>query len=277
MAVRTTGFNRRLRRGIVGWVVVCVLAAGVMVLLLKQRREMARLREAIARERAAEETRPRADMREGEIWIHDAEAEKELARLRTDREALPRLRAEVASLRKSVDETRPLPGRARKNDANAAPDISKELAPAAAWKNRGYETPADAIETALWAAAGGDTEVLMKSLVFEESAKRKAEALFASLPEDVRRRYRGPEELVAFMTAKDVPLEGARIIARADEKAEERKIAVQLKNAAGSVRQLQIGVRKMADGWRLVMPESAVERYAAGLKAPTAEAVQVGP
>ena len=81
--MRTTGFNRRLRRGIVGWVVVCVLAAGVMVLLLKQRREMARLREAIARERAAEETRPRADKRERKLWIHDAEAGTELARLRT--------------------------------------------------------------------------------------------------------------------------------------------------------------------------------------------------
>ena len=45
-----------------------------------------------------------------------------------------------------------------------------------------------------------------------------------------------------------------------------RSATVQLRNAAGSVRQVHIELHDTPDGWRLVVPESAVERYAMQLK-----------
>ena len=97
-------------------------------------------------------------------------------------------------------------------------------------------------------------------------AQRKAAELLAGLPVETRTRYAKPEELVAFMAAKDVPLEGARIFAVKEQEGDTQKATVQLRNAAGSVRQVHIELKKTGEGWRLVMPESAVERYAMQLK-----------
>jgi hypothetical protein len=230
-------------------------------MLLIRQRATERLRSEVAHERASVEA-GEAEIRGVNNPEKAATAEAELARLRGDREALERLRGEVVSLKKSVAETRPLPARKSKVLDGAKPDIASELIPAEAWRNAGYATPAAAVETALWAAAGGDTDLLAKSFVLDDGPRKKAAELLASLPADVRRRYAGPEELVAFMAAKDVPLEGARILTSDDRATETRKVALQLRNAAGSVRQLQIELRPGPDGWRLVVPEAAVVRYA---------------
>jgi hypothetical protein len=258
--MRTRGSERRRAGGMIAWGVLCALAVAVVGLLGVQRRCLERLRVQAADERASVE-------RQSAMLREDAADKAELERLRGDREALERLRGEVAALKKSVAETRLLPARRSKTKAGEAADIAKEIVPSTAWRNVGYATPAAAIETALWAAAGGDTDLLMKSFILEEAARRKAEALFAGLPGETRRRYAGPEELVAFMAAKDVPLEGARIMTSGDQPEEKQRVAVQLRNAAGSVRQVHIELRDTPGGWRLVVPESAVERYEEQLKA----------
>jgi hypothetical protein len=256
----------------IGWSVVCALAAIVAAVLFAERAKTERLRQEVEDERAKLEHEGRGLERESRKSSEPAVDLAELERLRGDRVALERLREEVARLKTSVAETRPLPVRRPKETEGAAPDIEKEIVPASAWRNAGYATPAAAIETALWAAAGGDTELLMKSCVLEEGARRKAEALLASLPKEMQARYATPEDLVAFMTAKDVPLEGARILAFRDpaddpqRQAERPSAAVQLRNAAGSVRQVHIELRDTPGGWRLVVPESAVTRYAEQLK-----------
>jgi len=91
--------------------------------------------------------------------------------------------------------------------------------------------------------------------------------LLGTLPAGVRQRYASAEELVAFMTAKDVTLDGARIITFSSQSDGKPTAAVQLRNAAGSVRQVHLDLRKTGAGWRLVVPEAAVERYAKQLKA----------
>ena len=271
--MRTRGFDSEDAgpKRLIGWCTVCILAAVVAVVLVVQWTGTERLRAEVASERAklkhAEGGR-RGESREPSEQAVDA---AELERLRGDRAALERLRGEVATLRKSVAETRPSAARRPKATEGVPLDIEKEIVPASAWRNVGYATPVAALETALWAAAGGDTDVLMKSIVLEDGARRQAEALLASLPKEMQARYATPEDLVAFMTAKDVPLEGARILTFEDQRDGQRqtgnpRAAVQLRNAAGSVRQVHIELRETPEGWRLVVPESAVLRYATQVK-----------
>ena len=257
--------QRRGASRAIAWGVLCVFAVVVAALLGVQRQGLEGLRRTMADERANVERRSARLSEETSRQTEAVTDKAELERLRGDREALERLRGEVAALKKSVAETRPLPARKSRTKEGEPPDIAKDIVPSTAWRNAGYATPAAAIETALWAAAGGDTDLLMKSFILEETARRKAEELFAGLSVETRRRYAGPEELVAFMTARDVPLEGARIIASKDGSEEVQRVAVQLRNAVGSVRQVQIDVRNTKDGWRLVVPGDAVERYATQL------------
>ncbi|MGC4073736.1 MAG: hypothetical protein QM760_14745 [Nibricoccus sp.] len=246
---------------------LAIAAVVVTAVTVIRWRETARLRQEVVFRRGMQiyETGSSRPNRPEEISASANDLEWE--RLRADREALVGLRAEVEALKKSVAET----GLQSVKKPAAVPaarlDITKDIVPADAWRNAGYATPVAAVETALWAAAGGDTDVLMKSIVMDEGAMKKAAQLLASLPEEMRRRYSKPEELVAFMAAKDVPLEGARIMLSKDSAEKKAGAAVQLRNAAGSVRQVQIELRQTSAGWRLIVPESAVDRYARELKA----------
>ncbi len=265
--MRTTGFDLgRVVRWLV-WGVLVVAAVAVTAGTVVRWRETARLREEVAAQAGRLIYETGMSLPSGREKLLAVANEAEWERLRADREALPRLRAEVAALKKSVEESRPLRVKKPKVDPAALLDIEKEIVPSEAWRNAGYATPVAAVETVLWAAAGGDTDVLMESIVMDEGAQRKAAELLAGLPVETRARYAKPEELVAFMAAKDVPLEGARIFPVKEQEGDMRRAVVQLRNAAGSVRQVHLDLRKTGAGWRLVVPEAAVERYARQLKA----------
>ncbi len=104
-------------------------------------------------------------------------------------------------------------------DAQATPQavaISQlplgEWSPATRWRNRGQATPQAALETALWAAAGGDVASLRQTLFFGEETRTKAEALLAQLSSAARERYATSEDLVAEFTVKSIPLGWAQLV-----------------------------------------------------------------
>ncbi len=189
-----------------------------------------------------------------------------LADLRADREALVKLRAEIEELRKlapttaqpEVESASPAMPGATLRDAAVAP---------AHWKNRGRNTPTDAIETALWAAAGGEIAMLQDCLVLDAAAQTRAKALFDRLLPELQARYVSPERLMAFMTAVGVPLGKAQILpATANPQAPASPNSVQTfrlnaSTASGTARVVNLTTRKVSHGWKLVVPEEAVERY----------------
>ncbi|ATC63518.1 hypothetical protein CMV30_05860 [Nibricoccus aquaticus] len=264
--MRTTGFDLGCVVRWLVWGVLVVAAVAVTAGTVVRWRETARLRDDVAAQKGGLIYEKGLSLPSEREKLLAAANEAESERLRADREALPRLRAEVAELKKSVDESRPKVAKKPKADPAVPLDIEKEIVPSETWRNVGYATPVAAVETALWAAAGGDTDVLMGSIVLDDAAQRKAAELLAGLPVETRTRYASAEELVAFMAAKDVPLEGTRIFPVKEEAGDMRRAVVQLRNAAGSVRQVHLDLRKTGAGWRLVVPEAAVERYAAQLK-----------
>jgi hypothetical protein len=143
--------------------------------------------------------------------------QRELALLQDERE---RLLAEqpaaddLAALRQSAAERDRLLHEiaARTGHARPASFVIGESLPHTAWADRGAATPRAAIETALWAAAGGDLAALKPLLELRDSAREKADALLAGLPADLRSRYATPEDLVSAFTAKNIPLGDAQLV-----------------------------------------------------------------
>jgi hypothetical protein len=263
MAMTAVG-SKKTRSGLAGrWVFWSVVVIGVSGALAFQYRERATLRKEIDALQSRRESAARLRA-ENRSLAAQQPASTELALLRSDREAIATLRKEVETLRKTAGKN------ARRS---AAPEKKKPertmldtMVPASAWRNVGHGTPETALETALWAAAGGEVELLARSLVLDTKAREQAVAILTALPADTRTYYGTPELLMAFLTAKDIPSDGARILKPSSAALEKGTRTVQLRDAGGTVRQTHLTLRETAEGWRLVLPEEAVMRYAKMLK-----------
>ena len=66
------------------------------------------------------------------------------------------------------------------------------------WQSRGTATPADALETYLWAADRVDVDVMANAIAFGKWRSRVDE-FYASLSADIRAKYDSPEKLWAFI------------------------------------------------------------------------------
>jgi hypothetical protein len=104
-------------------------------------------------------------------------------------------------------------------------------------------------------------------LVFDAGTQAKAEALFAQLPAAMRSQVGTPERLIALLTAKDVLPGSAQILAQYPS-ATGATIAARIFDPEGKPKQMLLSMRAEGDSWRLVVPGSAVEKYAAQLQGP---------
>ena len=101
-------------------------------------------------------------------------------------------------------------------------------------------------------------------LAFEPEARSLAETLFAHLPETVRKEFVSPERLIAFLTAKDVPLGSATILNQYPTPTETR-VSAQIFDAEGKQKIALFSLRPEGPDWRLIVPGNAVKRYSAWL------------
>ncbi len=131
-------------------------------------------------------------------------------------------------------------------------------APATAWQNRGRESPEGALETMLWASAGGDLGALKDVLAFDEASQALAAKVFASLSESDRQHLATPSDLLAMVVAGNVPLDSALIVARQHLGETEVLEYMRLKDRSGVTRQVCLTLRQQSDGWKLQVPAEAV-------------------
>ncbi len=80
------------------------------------------------------------------------------------------------------------------------------------WVFRGQATPQASIESALWAAAGGDVATLKQLLFMSAETRTAAAALLSSLPASSRLAYPGPDDLITALTVKRIPLGEAQLV-----------------------------------------------------------------
>lgn len=181
---------------------------------------------------------------------------------------LTALREEMAALRKSTQSLSQLAAAAQaatalKNMSDAASSVATQLIPSSSWKNAGKATPEAATETVLWAALGGDVDTLSNSLVFTPSAREKAEAWFASLPESTRQQYGSAEKVMALMIAKDAAsLSGMQVLGAKEITPDNVGVRIRFASSEGKTKDDNFLMQRSNDGWRLVLPDSAVEKFA---------------
>jgi hypothetical protein len=179
--------------------------------------------------------------------------ESELGKLRADLVNLERMRKEAAELRASTSLTS-----AAGEPTRPAPAIIS----AGAWKNAGISSPAAAVETALWAAAGGDVAALVTTIGFEPKLKASLERAFAQLPENVRLQYGSPEHMVAFFTVKDVPVGDMQILQERQAGDGEMEVTVRLRpEDQKSAKEVALTLKRFDGGWRLMVPPQAIQKH----------------
>jgi hypothetical protein len=187
-------------------------------------------------------------------------ADAELGRLRATAAEVAKREAEVFALRRDL---------ARPEELTPGSDrfAVGATVPAGDWRNAGAATPAAALETVLWAAAGGDVAAFAGRLQLGKDSRAAAEALQATLPETMRVHGRTPEELVAFLALRDVPLGAATVRRWYDADAASQQVTVELAAPDGVTKETNLVFARANDGWKLSVTEPVVARYAAMLKA----------
>ena len=134
------------------------------------------------------------------------------------------------------------------------------------WRNVGQATPDAAFETALWAAATGDLDVLAGLLAFDGEAKKQATEAFDRLPAAMQDELGTPEKLIALLTAVDVPLGRASILGEVSTPAGTR-VSSQLIDAEGKSKVALFTLQSEGDSWRLRVPAGVVAKYDGWLRA----------
>jgi hypothetical protein len=137
------------------------------------------------------------------------------------------------------------------------------------WKNAGLTTPPATFETVMWAAAGGDVDVLAGSLTFtNDAAKKAAQTLFDGLPAEARTRYSTPEKLIAALSVPDIPTASVEVRGwSASESAlPTRFVSAAFTAADGSRKESTLIFCRREDAWKLGVSKAVVAKYAAQLK-----------
>lgn len=186
----------------------------------------------------------------------------------SEREDLARLREEIAALRKSTAALTELAQTAQAAQAlaKASSSVATKLSPASEWKNAGRGTPEASTETVFWAAVGGDVETLANTLTFTDSARLKADAWFAGLSESTRQQYGSPEKVLALMIAREAEgVSGMQVLGQKEMGQGDVGLRLRFANADGKTKDQNFLLRQGGDGWRMVLPDSVVEKYAGQL------------
>ncbi len=178
------------------------------------------------------------------------------------------LRAELRALRAQTNELARLsPTGSKVMEKRASTAIASPLVPVSAWKDAGRATPEATVETVLFAAMGGDLETLAKAVIFNDAIKSQVATWFAGLPEATKQEYGTPEKVIALMMAKDAgSLAGMQLLGKKEDGANDVTVRVRIGDDQGKTKDDKFEMRRARDGWRLLVPDKAVEKYARHVK-----------
>lgn len=128
----------------------------------------------------------------------------------------------------------------------------------------GHSTPSKTIQTLFWAASSGNPERIERLLYFDAETRAAAEALYAGLRSAGAAQHKSAEALLALLIAGDISFQ-ASIVTEQKSSADEATVAVAYQRGE-VIGGAQLHLRRTEDGWRLLVPVSAVKKYAGQLK-----------
>ncbi len=133
--------------------------------------------------------------------------------------------------------------------------------PAEVYHNEGQATPLATLQTFAWACDRGDTEAVGKLLYLDPGARAKAEAYLATLPEDVRTRWRSVDDMAAaLLTHQGMarPFPDGDILATAtSESVSAERVVLHLPGTSRS----RTEYLKTDTGWKYVITEQMADDY----------------
>jgi hypothetical protein len=153
------------------------------------------------------------------------------------------------------------------------------------WRNEGQSTARGAVNTLLWAAAGGDLNTMIQLIAFDEAAREKAQAVFNGLPLSARQAFVTPEAMVANFTIQAVPDNAAQLCWFRQQDADHATAGLLLGGPERAVpadapmaspikknalfpsehrynKLTILSLERSARGWRVVIPTTAIDRLA---------------
>lgn len=202
-----------------------------------------------------------------------------LTRAASELETLRVATAEFASVRREASELRQRNAElsaqlSRQSEMTAAHPstegrnaLAPGMLPAEAWRNVGHATPEAAFQTLLWAAMGGDLELIARSLHLTEEVRAKADALFARLPGTLRTQFGTTEQMVASFLSSDVPFAGMKVEGAEFQDQNRILLDTQWQYVDGRVQQNPLlFVRGSNGSWSQVLAPRILEKWDAMLR-----------
>jgi hypothetical protein len=136
-------------------------------------------------------------------------------------------------------------------------DLQKGLVLVENCMNVGNQTPADAFQTLIWAAANGNDQLAQSLLAINGPIRAAAEAVLATLPDSLRSKYPTPESFAALFVANVVNDVSALQIL--EQKATDPvHVTLSVGKMAGSIG--EIPLERGPDGWRVTIDTGAFEK-----------------
>lgn len=126
--------------------------------------------------------------------------------------------------------------------------------------NRGRTTPADLVETMMWATAQGDAKALAEATKLPDEDVALLQSWFDELPEETRRQFGSPEiaataVMLSFSMVSGRDQGYVQILQQTEQEADTLRVRVR-RGGAGGFRDRDEVVRRFADGWKIVPPPS---------------------
>jgi hypothetical protein len=203
----------------------------------------------------------------------DARLQAQEERLRLEAAENERLAAENSRLAKAAvsagpsgpaEATAAVPARpaAPGTAARQGVPLAQGMTPVETLGNAGRATARSAFATQLWAARTGDVALEASAITFGDEGRARLEALAATLPGDLRAEYDTPEKLMAYMLAGSPhPVGGMQVLGEVDVDANDVTLQTEWQHVDDSVvHQSDVNLVQGADGWKMVVPDTLVNR-----------------
>jgi hypothetical protein len=140
--------------------------------------------------------------------------------------------------------------------------LAAGMTPVETLGNAGRATARSAFATQLWAARTGDAALEATAITFDAEGRARLEALGATLPADLRAEYDTPEKLMAYMLAGSPhPVGGMQVLGEVDVDANDVTLQTEWQHVDDPVvHQSDVSLVQGADGWKMVVPATLVNR-----------------
>jgi hypothetical protein len=159
------------------------------------------------------------------------------------------------------DPSRPAQGHLRPPASLSVP-LAKGMKPSDTLGNQGRATAHAAFATQIWAARVGDVGLEASTLMLSAASRAKLEELGSRLPADYQAQYPTPEALMAFALAGSPhPVGGIQVLGEQTEGPNDVMLQTAWQHVDSDVvHQSDVQFHNADDGWKMVVPDSLVNR-----------------